>query len=398
MGWLPDSRCEPRYETIDAWRGVACLMVVLSHAGFALKANEGGNDVLRWPFVWAVQHSYLGVPLFFVISGYCIAASVDALRRRGHSPWTFLARRVRRIYPPYWAAILIFAATTAGLDHIGQRRLHGGDHSLRLESPGALDRAQWLGNATLTETWRPKVWGGRESLVFTRVAWSLCHEEQFYFACFLVLLAAPRRPFAALAIISAATMAYRSFAYDSGAVHRLEGTFPYYWHEFAVGVAVYWRLVKASTPLQRRVAEAGIATLMAIGLATDFTSTWVAAVFGLALIGLRRFDGASTRATWLAPLRACGRRSYSIYLVHNPVCLVGIEWLYSLGMVGFWVRALVMIPVLSVAAVVFGWAFFEVVEARFLNPPVDRRPHTRPIAGEAAIEDTAASELERSIV
>ena len=39
----------------------------------------------------------LGTPLFFVISGYCIAASIESCRRRGLSPVSFSARAVERV-------------------------------------------------------------------------------------------------------------------------------------------------------------------------------------------------------------------------------------------------------------------------------------------------------------
>ena len=49
---------------------------------------------MRWAVVYGVNRMSLGVPLFFVISGYCILASVDAISAdRGRRPWTFLTRR-----------------------------------------------------------------------------------------------------------------------------------------------------------------------------------------------------------------------------------------------------------------------------------------------------------------
>ena len=65
----------------------------------------------------------LGVSLFFVISGYCIAASAEATARKGGSPWGFMGRRVWRIYPPYWAALLGFVAVVVALDAAGLGRL-----------------------------------------------------------------------------------------------------------------------------------------------------------------------------------------------------------------------------------------------------------------------------------
>jgi peptidoglycan/LPS O-acetylase OafA/YrhL len=400
---------DPRYESLDAWRGLACLMVVLHHSGFALTwADAGGPSAgswARWWIVWFVRQMDLGVPLFFVISGYCIAASMDAHRRRGASSWAFLGRRLRRIYPPYWASLLLFVATTWALDGAGLQRLHRGEHSLELGSPWGLNRAQWLGNITLTETWRSHVFGGGNMEVFTRVAWSLCYEEQFYLVSFLALLAAPRRLFRLLGVLTGVIVSFRAMAADVGWLFRFEGSFICLWQEFAVGLAVYWRLVWAPSPRAKRLIDAALAGLPVIGLLAlirstlgiDFPvpealdlviglmapsrSTWVASAFGLALIALRDLDGPARRSGWL---RACGRRCYSIYLIHLLVCTVGNEWLYGLGLTGFWTRVVVMVPLVSAAAVGAGWVFFEAVERHFLNPPADRRSHHRPVAGELA--------------
>ena len=364
---------EPRYESLDLWRGVACLMVVLHHSGFALQWSEASGESTeawaRWMVVAFVRLMDLGVPLFFVISGYCIAASMDGHRRRGASSWEFLGRRLRRIYPPYWAALLVFVGVTWSLDRAGLNRLHNGGYSLELDSPGKLDLRQWVGNVTLTEMWRPKVWSGSGVEVFTRVAWSLCFEEQFYFVCFLALLVAPRKLYGTLMASTAAIVGFRVFAYDSGWLFYYQGMFPYLWHEFAVGLAVYWRLVAAETRQSKLLVDATLAGLLAVGLLSGFRSTAVASAFGLALIALRGLDSAASRQSWLMPIRACGRRCYSIYLIHLPFCTVGNEWLASLGLVGFWPRVFVMIPVVSVVAVGAGWAFFAIVEKRFLNPP-----------------------------
>ena len=58
-------------------------MVVLHHSGFAVifdaKGGTGAEAWLRRGVAGALWRMNLGVALFFVISGYCIAASVDAI-------------------------------------------------------------------------------------------------------------------------------------------------------------------------------------------------------------------------------------------------------------------------------------------------------------------------------
>ncbi len=202
---IPPLVCEPRYLSLDIWRGLACVMIVLHHASFPLmpdlRMGSGIGAGIKHAVIRTLWHMNIGVPLFFVISGYCIAASVDASRRRGKGSLAFLGRRFWRIYPPYWAAILCFIAVTSSLDAIGLRRLHEDSHPpvVRLFSLHELDAAQWLGNLSLTEGWRPLVWPTSRGLNFIPVTWSLGYEEQFYFVCFLALLAFPKRLFVTLA-------------------------------------------------------------------------------------------------------------------------------------------------------------------------------------------------------
>ncbi|HXN41580.1 MAG TPA: hypothetical protein VN918_07325, partial [Myxococcaceae bacterium] len=58
-----------RYASLDAWRGIASLLVLVWHRYW-----------LRTPIT---NGFWLGVQLFFVISGYCIAAAVDNSLEQG---------------------------------------------------------------------------------------------------------------------------------------------------------------------------------------------------------------------------------------------------------------------------------------------------------------------------
>ena len=378
----PPPRLDPRYRLLDAWRGFACLAVVLHHAGFVVIPREvrsptGGLSLQAWVmslYEWAD----VGVPLFFVISGYCIAASMDSHRAKRTSSWRFLARRVWRIYPPYWAAVACFAAVVASLRWAGWRPIIHGSHSLHLDSPGELTWVQWLGNLTLTETWRHAAFGGDCYRNLTRISWTLCFEEQFYLVGFAVLLLFPRRLFGALAVVSGLIFAVALAAFDAGWLYKLDGTFFPLWYEFAVGLVVYWRLVVAESKLARRSVDHGLVALGALGLSNNMATMVVVAAFGLILIALRRFDALLAAQRILAPFFASGRRCYSIYLIHLPVCTVGTEALYQLGCTGVWARLLVAGPLVSLVGVGAGWLFYSAVESRFHNPP-----SPRPVAGPA---------------
>src|SRR5207253_4353689 len=74
-----------------------------------------------------------------------------------------------------------------------------------------------------------------------------------------------------------------------------------------------------------------------------YTTLFRSAALGLVMIVVRKWDSAIADLRLLAPLRACGRRCYSIYLTHLPICTIGCMVLFELGLTGFWTRAMVMV-------------------------------------------------------
>lgn len=79
---------DTRYYTLDFWRGVACLMVLAFHLSFYVLDNPaiskpGGLGRIVY---MAIEHAWVGVPMFFVISGYCITAACMSAGRRGLRP------------------------------------------------------------------------------------------------------------------------------------------------------------------------------------------------------------------------------------------------------------------------------------------------------------------------
>ena len=88
-----------RIKTLDAFRGLAALAVVLRHYTTIFRENY------EMPFssVYDFKYGYLGVELFFMISGFVILMSLTKLK----SSKEFLLRRVIRLYPTYWFAICL---------------------------------------------------------------------------------------------------------------------------------------------------------------------------------------------------------------------------------------------------------------------------------------------------
>lgn len=108
-----------RLVSIDALRAVAALSVLFVHIpGFAY----GGWRENPWLIpTLLMQYGYLGVPLFIILSGFCIhlriaqhAGQIDA----GSVDWQrFWLRRFIRLYPPYVAAIVFSLSLAHGIHH-----------------------------------------------------------------------------------------------------------------------------------------------------------------------------------------------------------------------------------------------------------------------------------------
>src|ERR1043166_3392561 len=190
----------PRFESLDHWRGVACLFVVIYHSTIVYLSTTASAAAPGWigaALEWT-HHLNVGVALFFVISGYCIAAAADSARRRNSGIGQYFVRRFRRIYPPFWIVVVLSVATFFVLDY-------GWSAPLLSDPPWAQYRpwwyspSQWIGNLTLTETWRHHVFGDLRGH-FPGQAWTLCYEEQFYFVTGMLLLCARRRFFLGVAL------------------------------------------------------------------------------------------------------------------------------------------------------------------------------------------------------
>lgn len=176
----PACRSIPPYRTLDAWRGFASLWVVMFHISEILvqRTPALANSPL---YLFGLQGG-LGVQLFFVISGYCIVSAAcspprDDQARGVQTLRRFLWARVRRIYPPFWWALLLTILSSL----LAQRLVARG---ILRESVAAgklpHDPLYYLSNGLLSQ-----IAVGRTCLLGP--SWSLCYEVAFYLIVGLML-------------------------------------------------------------------------------------------------------------------------------------------------------------------------------------------------------------------
>ena len=91
-----------RFYSLDLVRFLAALAVVIYHYGFRGFRADNYSDVNLEPFDIVARYGYLGVDTFFVVSGFVIlytALNTNATQ--------FLISRVSRLYPAYWACLIL---------------------------------------------------------------------------------------------------------------------------------------------------------------------------------------------------------------------------------------------------------------------------------------------------
>lgn len=348
------------YQSLDAWRGLACLAVVFYHCWLELSLRL---KTMPKVFGWA-QYGNLGVQVFFVVSGFCIAVAAHSSWNK-RTPGKFVWARLTRIFPPLWGALLLVILLKLVARHGGA----SGEEALQgsANSGGALFYAAnfSLLNPILRQPF------------LLRVAWSLCYEVAFYALVFGALVGFARAKSAnamlnALHALSLGILAWLLVPFSILPPPR----FPFdLWPQFGAGVLVFdCLLARAQNEGKRgrflRMIGLAFATLGVAFLArcarTDIPALRehlapFAVSFGFAAIlwGAYRFEDIVNSWRIVQWLRFLGTFSYSIYLVHFSLIMALSRGLFSRVKGIPWFVEVVLLVLVSLAS---GWAFYEMVE------------------------------------
>jgi peptidoglycan/LPS O-acetylase OafA/YrhL len=170
---------------LDGLRGIAVLAVLVFHFSWAFPDTTPLLSAVRKVF-WS---GWIGVDLFFVLSGYLITRGLvkDSQYSVSKRLKLFWARRAFRIFPLYY---IVLIAGTVACFALGQRE----------HVPGV---GYWLYFQNYTLAFDPM------PLRWTAHFWSLAIEEQFYFVwpLFVLFIARQKRPPLALLLLVASAIA-----------------------------------------------------------------------------------------------------------------------------------------------------------------------------------------------
>lgn len=349
---------DTRYRSLDHWRGFAALWVMLMHS-FAPWLEVQSGAALWWVGL-VIRHGALGVYVFFVISGYCITARAHHEFQVRGSMGHFLRDRLLRVYPPYWAALLL-----AMLFNIAGAFAHG----LAIDSLGVLpDRLQLIGAGLAVEPWL-------DQGSYLGVAWTLAYEIGFYLiaAIGLGLVLRTRQPWHGIALAVALV--------GLGLCPSVASWVPLLslWPHFALGGLVWLLIHRLESPATRLVLGA---VLIGAVLLCSFwqpsrrhLALQAACTCAFLVLALRPWDRLITGYAGLRWLGWVGTFSYSLYLIHAPVVtkfrnLLGRRWAAT-DSHSLW------IPLVGCGlAIVAAWCFYRVVEQRTEKWRQKYRRHT----------------------
>lgn len=369
-----------RLSSIDALRGIAALGVVLYHAVH----QTGGavpDNFFRYPvrmIQFLASFGYIGVFLFFVISGFCIHLQWAKARAAGQNHQikfgAFWKRRLRRLYPPYLIALVIFlglTAVTAGIDVTHFFVYDVFMHVLMLHN---LDP--------------------QTCYSINGVFWTLAIEEQLYLAYFLLLFLRMRWGWGLTLIICAlARLAWFGFSHlvwlKTGIGVPVPEAAASHWFTWALGafaVEAAFGLVKIPKWC-RNIWLGGIAVVFASMISTALpnmqkdtplhTLGWFLMHplwgFGFFVV-VNRFVhaeqswGVISRPRLVAGFASIGVFSYSLYLTHELVIMQS-WWFVFKDLPAMVNTFLVVTP----ATIIFAWLYYLFCEKPYMRKPADSR-------------------------
>jgi peptidoglycan/LPS O-acetylase OafA/YrhL len=331
------------YRLLDPLRGLAALWVFVFH--YRILLSEEFKSSLPG-LISIFKMGDRGVPMFFVISGYCLSASAASAIRRSEPPKSFLYRRALRIYPTFWLSIIFITVT----HFLFIAYLSASDCDI----PGVL-ASRFRSYDTFFDYFKiislTQIFDQNFGMWYMRFGhingayWTLAIEFQFYLVMTLALFRPKVFPLVIGLVTLASIPAYLHT--DLYIATANKGYFLPFWTSFALGILLYELLQRGFTPERVFGRFTTIATTTSIALVAMIATATI--LFGQSIERLL-FAAIFTAVLWFAKplndkwsehiksadrspgafsrgLMLLGAMSYSLYLVHNQISQV----LFRLG-------------------------------------------------------------------
>lgn len=339
-------RPESHLPWLDGLRGAAALAVVFHHLyAIALHYYPSDSVLMKTAamevFMALGRWGVLGVPCFFVLSGFCIGQTW----LRADSPVKFAWRRWRRIFPPYYASLVVVLLCVVTV-----RALVGVNDITALPAPTLKNI---LATATLMTA------PASETPEINWVYWTLSYEVVFYASLSAVLCVRPSIRFAALICFHALVCGVAIFSRRPLAPGMW--FFCELWPLFGLGLTV--ALAPRSRLSALSIGFLSLAALVPLQMGGRHPGF---AITGLVIMGLVAASAQGYALPRWRPLEKVGQFSYSLYLIHVPLLLaVGKYFVLRPGQTA----ALFLLGITVTVALLIGsaYAFYVWCERPFLT-------------------------------
>ncbi|UKN00422.1 acyltransferase [Paracrocinitomix mangrovi] len=358
------------FKNLDIIRFIAAILVLIGHAFGAWKAYfvqfrysaEYTAELFSGNFIYLetfANNLEIGVEIFFFISGFLITYILLQERKINGKIHVgkFYLRRSLRIWPLYYAAILIAPFLVSWLQ--------------LSQEPDYLANALFIGNFDIIQN---------ESWTFPFAHfWSLAIEEQFYIIWPLIIAFLPLKYLKYILIsLVLVSIGFRIYIHDMPNMS---------WHIYlntlsrmdTLIIGGLIGLIHSSNPIQFKVPK-GIIYLIILSLVVflmmvptkDFTTLYsgvfqkyvIMLLYGIPVMYFV-LNEAEGKGNWLfRKISYLGKISYGIYLFHNILLLVLIDKFFMKYEVYNWFLFWLIYPIVVIVVSVFS---FEIFEKQFLK-------------------------------
>jgi peptidoglycan/LPS O-acetylase OafA/YrhL len=315
---------------LDGLRGLAILFVIWNHVGLSGGRADG---MLSKLFIAGANAGWVGVQLFFVLSGFLITGILVDARGQANAWRNFSMRRVLRIFPLYYVTLAILLVLLPAIGVLPAWLKADYEHQV------------WYW--TYLSNWSiPLEHGGPGVAHF----WSLAVEEQFYLMWPLVALRVRPRTLAivcALLVVSALATRINIMYFRPSSFYWTEAAYSWtmaQWDSLAIGalVALAFRDARWAAWIMRHnraigaLATLGMATIIVyargFGIMSPEVMTAGKTLFAI-LTGAVVAEVVARPSTSLGAgilghpaLAYVGKYSYAIYVFHLPLAHLFRSW------------------------------------------------------------------------
>ena len=326
---------QSQFGFINLLKAVATQLIVLHHLAFYGPMADHVRPVASALIGWLDANARIAVQVFLVIGGFLAAKSLCA---KGNSsiadPFGTILRRYAKLVPPFLAATLLAVAASALAGHWMTHYSISAPPSLPQLAAHALLLHSVLGYESVSAG-----------------SWYVAIDFQLYTLMTLLLWLssrlAARHPLPSwlvpALIVAGVTASLLHFNLDAD----WDVWAPYFFGSYGLGMLAWWASDPARRPATSSLLLAAILLPTLTALCIDFRSRIALALVvacALAVTGRARLPESAPGASLINGL---GRVSYSIFLVHFPVCLV-VNALFT--------RFVPPQPLLQAAGMLLAWA------------------------------------------